>query len=137
LIGKIGYGGKNLLKELTTRENVVYLGNVQDELLKKIYNISSVFLFPSLYEGFGFPPLEAMNCGLPVLSSNNTALKEVIGSGGVLHAPDDYNSFVQDIFKLIGDKNFHREVSNSGIERAKIFNINRTAKELVNIFNEL
>jgi glycosyltransferase involved in cell wall biosynthesis len=137
LIGKIGYGGEKLFEKIQTRENVVYLGNVEDQLLKKIYNISSVFLFPSFYEGFGFPPLEAMKSGLPVVSSNNASLKEIIDSGGLLHEPDDYNSFVQDIFKLIGDKKFYLEVRNNGIERAKIFNINHTAKELVNAFNSL
>ena len=135
LIGKIGYGGNNLLKEILKRENVIYLRSVDDNLLKKIYNISSVFLFPSYYEGFGFPPLEAMQSGLPVLASDNTSLKEIVDSGGILHDPDDYHSFSEDILKLINDKGFYTEIRDRGIERAKKFNINITVEEIINIFN--
>jgi len=84
LIGKLGYGGKNILNEVYKRKNVLYFSNIDDLLLKKIYNIADVFLFPSFYEGFGYPPLEAMQSGLPVIASNNTSLKEIIGSAGLL-----------------------------------------------------
>ena len=135
LIGKIGYGGNNLLKEILKRRNVIYLEGVEEGLLKTIYNISSVFLFPSYYEGFGFPPLEAMQSGLPVLASNNTSLCEIINSGGILHNPDDYNSFVTDILRIINDRNFYEEMRKRGIERAKKFNINKTVNDTVSIFN--
>lgn len=135
IIGKIGYGGNSLLKEILKRKNVIYLNNVDDQLLKKIYNISDVFLFPSYYEGFGFPPLEAMQSGLPVLASNNTSLREIIDSGGILHNPENYHSFAEDILKLIYNKDFYMEVRNRGIERAKKFNIDITVKEIVNMFN--
>lgn len=135
LIGKIGYGGKKLLNEINKRENVIYLKSVEDQLLKKIYNISFAFLFPSFYEGFGYPPLEAMQSGLPVLASNNTSLKEIINGGGLLHDPNDYKSFVEDIFKLFNNKEFYRQMQENGFERAKKFNIDKTVKEYVNIFN--
>jgi len=135
MIGKIGFGGNNLLKEMLKRENIIYLKSVDDQLLKKLYNVSSVFLFPSYYEGFGFPPLEAMQSGLPVLASNNTSLKEIIDSGGILHNPDDYHSFTEDILKLLYDKDFYMKMRDKGIERAKKFNIDITVKELVNSFN--
>ena len=137
IIGKIGYGGEKLLREIKIRQNVIYLKSVEDKLLKKIYNISSIFLFPSFYEGFGFPPLEAMQSGLPVLASNNTSLEEIIDSGGLLHEPNDYKSFIEDIFKLIEDKDYYEEIRNRGIERAKNFNINLTVLELVKVFNSI
>ncbi|MFO7447591.1 MAG: glycosyltransferase family 1 protein [Ignavibacteriaceae bacterium] len=137
LIGKIGYGGAELLKEIEKRENVIYLKGVDDHLLKQLYNVSSLFLFPSFYEGFGYPPLEAMQSGLPVLASNNTSLKEIIGSGGILHEPDDYHSFSNDILKVLDDKEWYNKLKNEGIKRAKDFNITTTVKELVNIFNSV
>jgi glycosyltransferase involved in cell wall biosynthesis len=137
LIGKIGYGGKKLKEEINKRENVVHLMNIGDQLLKKIYNISFAFLFPSYYEGFGYPPLEAMQSGLPVLAADNTSLKEVIGDGGILHNPDDYNSFVKDIFRLLEDESFYKQMQRNGFEKAKKFNINKTVKEFVKIFNSL
>ena len=135
LIGKIGYGGKNLLKEVIKRKNVVHLNGVEDQLLQKIYNISFAFLFPSFYEGFGYPPLEAMQSGLPVLASNTTSLKEILNGGGLLHDPTDYKSFVEDIFKLLNNKEFYNQMKLNGFERAKKFNINKTVQEFVNIFN--
>jgi glycosyltransferase involved in cell wall biosynthesis len=137
LIGKIGYGGENILKEVSKRTNVRYLKNIDDASLKKIYNVSSVFLFPSLYEGFGFPPLEAMQSGLPVLSSNNTSLKEIVGGGGILHEANDIYGFSKDIIELINDDSFYTEMRSEGFEQAKKFSIEKTASEFVEVFDSL
>jgi glycosyltransferase involved in cell wall biosynthesis len=137
LIGKIGYGGKKLLMEMQKRENIIHLISVDDQLLKKLYNISSVFLFPSFYEGFGYPPLEAMQSGLPVLSSSNTSLKEVVGKGGLLFEPEDYSRFTKSILRLIEDKDFYVDLKDRGIQKAKEFNMTKTITELVNTFNSL
>jgi glycosyltransferase involved in cell wall biosynthesis len=137
LIGRVGYGGEKILKEARKRENISHIEYINDEQLKEIYNSSTVFLFPSFYEGFGFPPLEAMQSGLPVLASNTTSLKEVINSGGILHNPNDYKSFADDIFKLIENNELFHQQRKKGLERAKEFSINRTAHELVNVFNSL
>ncbi|MCL5027589.1 MAG: glycosyltransferase family 4 protein [Bacteroidetes bacterium] len=135
LVGKIGFGGEKLLEEIQKRENVVYLRNVDDLLLKKFYNISSAFLFPSFYEGFGVPPLEAMQSGLPVIAANNTALPEIINSAGLLHDANNYQAFAEDILKLIDDKDFYNNMKNLGIERAKKFSANNTVEGLVGVFN--
>jgi glycosyltransferase involved in cell wall biosynthesis len=135
LIGKIGYGGKKLLKEINRRTNVVYMQHIDDNLLNKIFNISFVFLFPSFYEGFGYPPLEAMQSGLPVLSSNTTSLVEIVNNGGLMHSPEDYDSFKADILRLLEDKNYYNEIKQKGFEQAKKFNILSTTKDLVEIFN--
>ena len=137
LAGKLGYGGNKLLKEILKRQNVAYIKDVDDELLKKLYNISKVFLFPSFYEGFGFPPLEAMQSGLPVLASKNTSLIEIVGSGGILHHCEDYKAFANDILKLIADNNFYLKMQMSGIEQARKFNINNTVEKFVEAFNSL
>jgi glycosyltransferase involved in cell wall biosynthesis len=137
LVGKIGYGGENLLKEISLRKNVTYLKGIDDKTLKKLYNVSSVFLFPSFYEGFGFPPLEAMQSGLPVLSSDNTSLKEIVGNGGVLLSSYDYKGFSDYVIKIITDNNFAGDMIEKGFEQAKKFNIEKTTKEFVDIFNSI
>lgn len=137
LVGKLGYGSKKIIIEINKRENVTHLSNVDDELLKKLYNISNVFLFPSFYEGFGYPPLEAMQCGLPVIASDNTSLSEVVGAGGLLHNPNDYEAMTNDILKLLSDDQFYNKISKQGIEQAKKFNLEKTAQQIVNIFNSL
>ncbi|MCB9247188.1 MAG: glycosyltransferase [Ignavibacteriales bacterium] len=137
LVGKFGYGSEKIIYEINKRENVTHLSNVDDELLKKLYNISNVFLFPSFYEGFGYPPLEAMQCGLPVIASDNTSLSEVVGVGGLLHNPNDYEGMTKDILKLLSDDQFYNKISQQGIEQAKKFNLEKTAQQIVNIFNSL
>lgn len=135
LVGKIGYGGAKILEEVKKRKNVLHLSNVDDKLLKELYNIADVFLFPSYYEGFGYPPLEAMQCGLPVIAADNTSLREIVGTGGILHDADDYHSMTQDIMKIIEDENYSRDIREKGIERAKNFDIEYTTEKLVNLFN--
>lgn len=137
LIGKIGFGGNKILKEMNKRSNVCYFSNIGDSLLKKIYNMADVFLFPSYYEGFGYPPLEAMQSGLPVIASNNTSLTEIIATGGLLHDADDFNSMAADIIKLLNDKDFYLKMRDKGLERAKQFNIEKSVIEIVNVFNSL
>ena len=104
-------------------------------MLKKLYNIADVFIFPSYYEGFGYPPLEAMQSGLPVVASDNTSLKEIIGFGGILHGADDYQAMASDIMRILKNENYSLEIRNKGLERAKNFNIEYTVKEIVNLFN--
>jgi len=135
LVGKKGYGSEKLLLEVNKSANVKHLTNIDDNTLKKLYNIADVFLFPSFYEGFGYPPLEAMQSGLPVVASNNTSLKEIIDFGGIMHDAEDYELMSRDILKLLDDKNFHLEMRNKGIERANKFNDGIPAKELVELFN--
>jgi len=135
LIGKIGYGGKELIKQMFKRKNVSYLSNIDDEILMKIYSVATIFLFPSFYEGFGFPPLEAMRSGLPVLASKSTSLVEILNFSAILHDPNDFHSFSNDILRLIENDELYNKYKNLGIERAKKFHVSNTANEVVKIFN--
>lgn len=137
LIGKPGHGSKIIIKEIKKRKNVIYLKYVEDILLKKFYSMASVFLFPSLYEGFGLPPLEAMQSGVPVVSSNTSSLPEVIGTGGIMHPPNDYNAFCAEIIRLVEDDNYFKSWKNRGIERAKHFSPIDTSRKVVEVFNSL
>lgn len=137
LVGKIGYGGKVIKNEIEKRKNVIHLMNIDDKTLSILYNISDVFLFPSLYEGFGYPPLEAMQSGLPVIASNNTSLREIISDGGILCNPNDFNFIFEQINKLINDKEYWNKFRNAGLERAKKFSLENSVKQIIEIFNSL
>jgi glycosyltransferase involved in cell wall biosynthesis len=137
LVGKIGYGGEKIIPEIKKRDNLIHLTNIDDYTLKKLYNVSDVFLFPSFYEGFGYPPLEAMQSGLPVISSNNTSLKELIAEGGILCDPEDVNSIVRETVKLLTDKIHWENIKEAGIGRSKKFSLEKSVREIIDIFNSV
>jgi glycosyltransferase involved in cell wall biosynthesis len=136
LIGKPGFGFAQIIKEIKKRDNVSYFGHIKEEDLPYIYNLAEIFLFPSFYEGFGLPPLEAMQSGIPVLASNISSLPEIIGDGGIMHSPNDYEGFVKDIINLLDDKDFYQTMKQKAMLQAKKFSWKESTKKLVKIFNE-
>ncbi len=134
LFGRVGHQGKTYLKEIRKRKNIQYKGFIEDSDLPYIYNLATIFLFPSFYEGFGLPPLEAMQSGTPVLTSNSSSLPEVVGKGGIMHDPKNYGGFAEDIIKLLGDDNFYQEMREKGILQAKRFSWQKTAQEVIDTF---
>ena len=135
LVGKLGHGSKKILSEVRKRKNIIHHANVDDLMLKKLYNISDVFLFPSFYEGFGYPPLEAMQCGLPVITSNNTSLKEIVGDGGILHDPHDYKAIADDVLTLLADQELYTRMRAQGIEQSKKFTVEKYVNGMLDVFN--
>jgi glycosyltransferase involved in cell wall biosynthesis len=106
---------------------VVTAGYVADEHLPAIYGGAECFVFPSLYEGFGLPLLEAMACGIPVLSSNVTALPEVAGDAALLVDPYDVEAMAAGLERLLADESLRHDLSRRGLERARNFTWERTA----------
>lgn len=138
LIGKPGYGSEKLLAEIALRkDDIKYFSFIDDKTLPKLYNMADVFFFPSQYEGFGLPPLEAMQSGLPVVSSNTSSLGEVVGDGGIMHKPGDYELFAEDINRLVSDEKFHSLMREKALARAAGFTIEKEVKELVTLFEQL
>jgi len=136
LIGKRSLGFKQLYEEIKKRsERVIYINYVEEEDIPIIYNLSTLFLFPSYYEGFGLPPLEAMKCGVPVLSSKNSSLTEVIGDGGLLFDANDYESFAESIISLLNDKVFYNMMRDKAIKQAKKFTPEVQMPKLIDLFN--
>lgn len=100
---------------------VVKTGIIDREELVDFYNLADLFAFPSLYEGFGIPPLEAMACGTPVVSSNTSSLPEVVGEAAYTFNPYDENAIKEAMEKVLFDEELAKELVNRGYERAKLF----------------
>lgn len=135
LVGRRGYGSKKHLKRASAMPNIVYMDRVDDATLKLLYNTASVFLFPTFYEGFGLPPLEAMRCGLPSVSSNNSSIPEIVGDGGLIHDVNDIHGFANDILHVINDGEFAEQLRQKGFEREKEFRLDNKVAQLVDVFN--
>lgn len=130
-------GGKGWLSESiyeaadksTMRDRIVFTGSVPYETLVNLYKHAGLFLFPSLYEGFGLTPLEAQAAGIPVISSNRSSLPEVLGDGAILLDPDDIGAWAEAAIKVIEDSELREELIRKGSDNAAGFTWERTARE--------
>ncbi len=132
LAGTPGPGGEEVfeaIEKFGLSEDVHSTGYVRHEDLPDLYAGAMVFLFPSLYEGFGMPSLEAMACGTPVLTSNVTSLPEVAGDAAVQVDPLDVESIAQGILRLVEEPQLREQYIRKGLERVKEFTWERTARE--------
>jgi len=135
-----GKGNKELLgltKRLRMEEKVIFIGEIQDSDLPAVYNCATLFVFPSFYEGFGLPPLEAMTCGCPVVVSNTSSLPEVCGNAVYYIDPYSVDSIAQGIYKVLIDGNLRKNLMQKGLERAKMFSWEKTANEVLKVFEEI
>lgn len=108
-------------------DEVRLLGPVADEDLPLLYHAADLFAFPSLYEGFGLPPLEAMACGLPVVASGAAALPEAVGEAALLVEPEDTASLAAGLARAMRDEGLRQELSRAGLERVRCFSWERSA----------
>ena len=125
-----------LIENLKLQDKVVFAGFIDDVDLSVIYSGATMFIYPSLYEGFGFPPLEAMACGCPVISSNAGSLLEVVADGGVLFEPFDVDGLTQNILKLLQSNKERRILSKKGLAQATKFNWEDTARKTLYEINQ-
>jgi len=128
---KIGYG------EYLNNPYVINLGNVPEHRMPLLYNACDLFLHTSKYEGFGLPILEAMACGCPVISSNATALPEVVKDVGMLVPPDNVNLFVDMIDYILHNDDLYNTMKRRGINNASRFTWKRTAIETLAVYDTL
>ncbi len=139
LAGTPGPGGEEVfetIERLGLNEAVRLTGYVRQEDLPALYAGAMIFLFPSLYEGYGMPILEAMACGTPVLTSNVTSLPEVAGDAALQVDPLDVESISQGILRLVEDPKLREEYIRKGFERAKTFTWERTARETLAVYQK-
>jgi glycosyltransferase involved in cell wall biosynthesis len=139
LTGAQGWNNKELLRTIAgynLTEKVIFTGFVPDEDLPYIYSEASVFVFPSLYEGFGLPPLEAMVCGCPVITSNTSSLPEVVGKAGILIDPTKEEDLARALKKVLTSKTLPAKMIKKGKIQARKFSWVKTAQETVTCFNQ-
>jgi len=125
------------LEESGTKEAVVVTGYVPEEDLPALYSGALCFVYPSYFEGFGLPPLEAMKCGAPVIVGNRTSLPEVVGDAALLVDPFDVEAIGAAIKRLINDSELRRELSIKGQKRASAFNWLDTARRTLAVYNKV
>ena len=132
LVGVKGWDFERIFSEIeyasSIRDRIIVTGYVQDQDLAAIYSRAMMFVYPSLYEGFGLPPLEAMQCGVPVITSNTSSLPEVVGDAGIMVDPSDDESLSLAIFDIYSQPFLRKSLSAKSLERAKLFSWERCAQ---------
>lgn len=119
------------------KKDVIFKGYVPDEQLKEYYQSARVVAYPSLYEGFGLPPLEAMASGAPVVTSNTSSLPEVVGDAALMVSPYDVDQLSETLRRVITDRDLQDELRRRGYEQVKKFNWYRVARNVLAVYNEL
>jgi glycosyltransferase involved in cell wall biosynthesis len=119
-----------------TPEQVKFLGYVPDEDLPLLYSGAAAFVFPSLYEGFGLPLVEAMACGVPIVASNVSSIPEVVKDGAMLVSPRSPEGFADAITRITSDSSLRRTLAQKGLERAQHFRWDNAAREMLQLFND-
>lgn len=136
LIGKPGYGfeiAEKLIQEYNFQNEVKQIGWVEDHDIALIYNAADALLFLSHYEGFGFPPLEAQACGLPVLASDRGSLPEVLSDSAVLVAAESSEKAAVELYRLIKNQDLRRQLIEKGLARVKMYSWQKCAKKTLEI----
>lgn len=140
ILGKKGrsyYDYRDRAYSLGLKEDVIFTGYVPVEELPLFYNAAHVFCYPSFYEGFGLPPLEAMACGTPTIASSITSIPEVLGDDALYINPKDVADISEKLLNLIDDKKLHLEMSFKGLKRSSMYSWKRTAVETIEVLSKL
>lgn len=139
LVGTKGWDFDRIFAEITgaseMKNRIIVTGYVPDEDLASLYSDAMMFVYPSIYEGFGLPPLEAMQCGVPVITSNTSSLPEVVGDAGIMVSPDDGDGLCQAFWKLYCDGALRERMSVTSLERARQFSWKKCARDTVQAYS--
>lgn len=140
LVGKDGIGNHLIYKkakELKLDSDVVFTGYLPVSELNVAYSSALFPVYPSLYEGFGFPPLESMACGCPVLASNISSIPEIVGDAALLFDPLNVNEIANTIKTILKDTDLRQTLRNRGLERVKQFSWEETAQKTLAVYKEV
>jgi glycosyltransferase involved in cell wall biosynthesis len=118
------------------KEDIKFIGSVSDEELLQLYNQAELLFYPSYFEGFGLPIVEAMACGLPVVASNTSSIVELVQDKDLLFAPEDIAGFSKKILALLQDKALRQSLSLKSIENASLFRFEKTARQTLEAYQK-
>jgi glycosyltransferase involved in cell wall biosynthesis len=140
LVGEKGWQYDDIFKELKSTglkdDRIIFTGFVPDCDLSALYSSALSFAYMSYYEGFGLPPLEAMQCGVPVITSNTSSLPEVVGNAGIMVPPDDGDGICQAILDLYQNSSLRSGLAAKSLERASLFSWKRCVRETVEAYKK-
>ncbi|MFH0924771.1 MAG: glycosyltransferase family 1 protein [bacterium] len=128
---------KAFCQKTGVKDEVLFIGYISDEDLLKLYQGAELFVYPSVYEGFGIPVLEAMKCGIPVVTSDIPVFKEITGGAALLFTPRNSEELAYKIKLTLGNINLRREYVDKGIKRASKFSWEKMAQETLELYKEL
>ena len=132
-----GLNLKEYAKSLNLEDDVIFTGFLENSDLPTLYNGASVFVYPSYYEGFGLPPLEAMRCKTAVITSNLTSIPEVTDDSAILINPYNSTELNNSLFRVLNDDTFRDELSEKGYKRSLQFSWRQTAKNTLKAYNDV
>jgi len=127
----------DIIDQYNLEDRVIFTGFVPDEDLILLYNAATLFVYPSLYEGFGLPPLEAMACGTPVITSNVSSLPEVVGNAAITVEPQNVFKLSKAINNVLENKNLQDKMIQEGLKRAEQFTWEKTAIDTIKVYEEV
>ncbi|GAI19716.1 unnamed protein product, partial [marine sediment metagenome] len=131
---------RNVMRKLASlgiTQDVFFVALVSELDLAHYYSSASLLAYPSLYEGFGLPPLEAMACGCPVVTSNTSSMPEVVGKAGIMVDPYDTDSLAQAMRRVLTDDKLREDMVGKGLEQAKRFSWEETARKTQEVYNKV
>lgn len=140
IAGATGWNYQDVFAEeakLGLKEHLFFPGFIADEDLPLLYNLAEVFVYPSVYEGFGLPVLEAMACGVPVITSNVSSMPEVVGDVGLLVEPTNVEQLAQALARVLRDSSLRQRMRDNGLERSRLFSWEKMARETLAAYQEV
>jgi len=136
IVGKKSWGTEKILNDAKGKfsDKIIVTGYVEEKELPCLYYGATLFAFPSLYEGFGLTPLEAMACGVPVICSNASSLPEVCGDAAIMLDPTDLDAWVKNIEKMLKSTSLRQQYSNKALKQASKFSWQKTAEKTLKVY---
>jgi glycosyltransferase involved in cell wall biosynthesis len=138
IAGFKGWENREIMDEMEKeKEHIAYLGYLDDRDLAMLYSSASIFVYPSLYEGFGIPPVEAMASGTPVLTSSGTVMEEICADAVIYADPFDIDDISSKLHLMISDDTLRDDLVRRGVERASLYDWERCAREHMRLFDRI
>ncbi|SKA76598.1 Glycosyltransferase involved in cell wall bisynthesis [Caloramator quimbayensis] len=140
LVGQKGWLYDDLMLKIENsfiKDRIITTGYISKKELECIYSGAEVFVYPSLYEGFGLPPLEAMCCGVPVVVSNSSSLPEVVGDAGIYCDPYSIESIAESVLSILKNQEIKKHLSIEGIKRSEKFSWQKAAQKVMEAYREI
>ena len=140
LVGTKGWNFDQIFEEIDNskklKNRIIITGFIPDQDLAAIYSDALFFVYPSFYEGFGLPPLEAMRCGIPVITSNTSSLPEVVGNAGIMIEPTDEDALSAAMLAIYQNSELRKSLTEKSLFRASQFSWAKCAQETINAYSQ-